>query len=108
MTFCLGIHVEEGLIGIADTRILSGNETRIAKKTWVWERDQQSLFLMHSGLRSMRDKTLTYFEEFMETQEEPFDRLFKAVNAYAVRVRRASEEDRKALEDAGLHFNLHA
>lgn len=108
MTFCLGIHVEEGLIGIADTRILSGNETRIAKKTWVWERDQQSLFLMHSGLRSMRDKTLTYFEEVMETQEEPFDRLFKAVNAYAVQVRRASEEDRKALEDAGLHFNLHA
>jgi putative proteasome-type protease len=108
MTFCLGIHVEDGLIGIADTRLLSGQETRIAKKTWVWQRDRQSLFLMTSGLRSLRDKIVTYFGEAMEQQEEPFDRLFKAVNCYAQQVRRADAEDRKALEDAGLRFNTHA
>jgi putative proteasome-type protease len=107
MTFCLGIHVEEGLIGIADTRILSGQECRLAKKSWVWQRDRQSLFLMTSGLRSLRDKIMTYFEEAIERQEEPFDRLFKAVNCYAAQVRRAAEEDRKALEEAGLRFNTH-
>jgi putative proteasome-type protease len=108
MTFCLGIRVEEGLIGIADTRILSGHECRVASKTWVWQRDRQSLFLMTSGLRSLRDKLVTYFGEAMEQQEEPFDRLFKAVNCYAQQVRRADAEDRKHLEDAGLRFNTHA
>jgi putative proteasome-type protease len=108
MTFCLGIHVEEGLIGIADTRLLSGNETRVAKKTWVWNREEQSLFVMTSGLRSLRDKTLTYFEELMESQEDPYDRLFKAVNAFAAQVRTVAGQDRKPLEEAGLRFNIHA
>jgi putative proteasome-type protease len=108
MTFCLGIRVEEGLIGIADTRVLSGNECRVAKKTWVHQRERASLFVMTSGLRSVRDKALMYFEELAEQQEAPFERLFKAVNAFAGQVRRAAEEDRKALEEAGLRFNLHA
>ena len=32
MTFCLGVSVEEGLVGIADTRITSGNEVITARK----------------------------------------------------------------------------
>jgi putative proteasome-type protease len=62
---------------------------------------------MTSGLRSVRDKSLTYFDEAMEKHGRGFDRLFKALNCYAAQVRRVSEEDGKALEEAGLHFNIH-
>jgi putative proteasome-type protease len=107
MTYCLGIQVEEGLIGIADTRVLTGHECRIAKKTWVRQSEGCSLFAMTSGLRSIRDKVLVNFEEFLDTQEVPFDRLFKAVNSYSAQIRRAAGEDKAALEEAGLRFNLH-
>ena len=30
MTFCLGINVEQGLVGIADTRVLTGNECPVS------------------------------------------------------------------------------
>ena len=76
MTFCLGM--------------LLGNECRVAKKTWVHQCGRASLFVMTSGLRSVRDRVLMYFEELAEQQEAPFERLFKA------------------LEEAGLRFNLHA
>jgi putative proteasome-type protease len=108
MTYCLGIKVEEGLIGIADTRILAGHDCRIAKKTWVWQDGERSMFIMTSGLRSLRDKVLTNFEEALEMLETPFERLFRAVNLFTSQVRRAGEEDRKALEEAGLRFNIHA
>lgn len=108
MTYCLGIKVEEGLIGIADTRILAGHDCRIAKKTWVWQKNEQSMFVMTSGLRSLRDKVLINFEEALEAQQEPYDRLFRAVNVFASEVRRAADEDRKHLEESGLRFNIHA
>jgi putative proteasome-type protease len=62
---------------------------------------------MTSGLRSVRDKVMTYFDERMSQREEPFDRLFKVVNACSDQIRRVSHEDREALEDSGLHFNIH-
>jgi putative proteasome-type protease len=62
---------------------------------------------MTSGLRSVRDKALTYFEEVLSTSEEPFDRLFKVVNEYAEQIRRVAREDREALEGSGLPFNIH-
>ena len=33
MTFCLGITVEQGLVAIADTRLVAGNECLVARKT---------------------------------------------------------------------------
>ena len=57
MTFCLGITVEEGLVGIADTRITSGNELTSAHKVTTYQNGQGAFFLMTSGLRSVRDKT---------------------------------------------------
>ena len=32
MTFCLGMIVDEGIVGIADTRLTSGNEIISARK----------------------------------------------------------------------------
>lgn len=107
MTFCLGMKVQDGLIGIADTRITSGAERITAKKVSLHQHGKHSMFLMTSGLRSARDKALTYFEEIRE-QTEVFTHLYKAVNAFAMQVRRVSSEDKEALAAAGLHFNLHA
>ena len=99
--------VKDGLIGIADTRITSGTERITAKKVTVHQRGKHSLFVMTSGLRSARDKALTYFEEvFQETED--FFQLYKAVNAFSGQIRRVAAEDKQALIEAGLHFNLHA
>ncbi len=107
MTFCLGIRVSEGLLGLADTRITTGTENTMARKIAVYRRDGHAMFLMTSGLRSIRDKALTYFEHIHDTREEPFVHLFEAVNALAQQIRRVAEEDRTALTEAGLHFDLH-
>lgn len=108
MTFCLGINVHEGIVGIADTRVLSGNECIVARKVTTYQHEENAMFLMTSGLRSVRDKALTYFEEFMAESEQPFDRLFKAVNTFAAQIRRVAKEDKEFLEESGLHFNIHA
>jgi putative proteasome-type protease len=108
MTFCLGMKVEDGLVGIADTRITSGSECITAGKVSVFEHGRSSLFVMTSGLRSLRDKVVTYFEEVLEKEDAKFDRLYKAVNALADQVRRAAAEDKEALEASRLSFNFQA
>lgn len=108
MTFCLGMRVKSGLVGLADTRITSGYEAITAKKVSIFAGETSAMFLMTSGLRSARDKALTYFEELIEAQEQPFDKLYKAVNAFAQQVRRAAAEDQQYLASAGLQFNIHS
>ncbi len=61
---------------------------------------------MTSGLRSVRDKSLTYFKEIIEENDESFNKLYKAVNAFSEQVKRAGSEDKKSLKEAGLSFNL--
>lgn len=108
MTYCVGIKVKEGIIGISDTRITSGNETTKAKKLFTMNGDRHSFFIMTSGLRSVRDKSLTYFKEIIDENDQSFNKLYKAVNAFADQVKRAASEDREALREAGLSFNLNA
>src|SRR5258708_7453977 len=108
MTFCLAAKVHDGLVGIADTRITSGSECITARKVSVHTHGQHSLFLMTSGLRSVRDKVVTYFEDVLDAEDTDFDRLYKAVNALAQQVRRVAAEDKEAIESAKLHFNLYA
>lgn len=108
MTFCLGMKVKDGLVGIADTRVTSGTECIRARKISVYRGDRYSFFLMTSGLRSVRDKSLTYFEDALDSRINECDRLFKAVNLFAEQVRRVAKEDREALMASGLHFNMHA
>lgn len=108
MTFCLGMKVADGLVGIADTRLTSGSECITAHKVTVHQTGDDSFFLMTSGLRSVRDKALTYFEETLESLPEPFQRLYQVVNCFAQQLRRVADEDREALERSRLSFNLHA
>src|SRR5579872_5636635 len=93
MTFCLGITVEQGLIAIADTRVVAGNESMVARKTASYQGPGFSFFIMNSGLRSLRDKVLLYFEEAFARETLSRDRLYKVVNLYAQQVRRVAEED---------------
>ena len=70
--------------GIADTRVISGNEVIVAKKVAVYQRPHAALFMMASGLRSVRDKAVTYFDEAMEDEERtPPTRLFHVANLMA-------------------------
>jgi len=105
MTYCLGIKVQEGLVAIADTRITAGTSTTVKKKIYVTQKDNNSLFIMTSGLRSVRDKAIHYFQELLE-EGVVYDKLYKAVNAFGEQVKRVAEEDRETLEKAGFKFNL--
>ena len=108
MTYCLGIKLKSGFVGIADTRITSGTATTQAKKVFTVNKKKHSFFIMTSGLRSVRDKAMTYFDEIIEKEDESFNKLYKAVNAFSNQVKRAASEDRKSLKEAGLSFNLHS
>ncbi|TWR29895.1 peptidase [Mucilaginibacter pallidiroseus] len=104
MTYCLAIKVKEGLIALADTRITTGTETTVKKKLTVVEKDGGAFFIMTSGLRSVRDKAVVYFNELIKT--EKFDKLYQAVNAFGQQVRRVADEDREILERSGFRFDL--
>lgn len=108
MTFCIALKVKDGLVGLADTRITSGTEQTTARKMTIHQFNGNTMFLMSSGLRSVRDKALTYFDEVIEAGQVDVDKLYKAVNIFADQIRRVAREDKQALAEAGLSFNLFA
>lgn len=108
MTFCVAMSIRDGLIGMADTRITTGAERITARKVSIHQHGRHSMFIMTSGLRSVRDKALTYFEEVLESNDAAFEKLYQAVNAFGEQVRRVAKEDKAALVDAGLSYNLQA
>lgn len=63
---------------------------------------------MTSGLRSVRDKAITYFKEVINEKDRTFNKMYKAANAFGEQVRRVALEDRDSLTAAGLNFNLNA
>ena len=107
MTYCLSIKVKEGLIAIADTRITAGTSTTVKKKVFVIENENNSFFIMTSGLRSVRDKAVHYFNEIIEGGQV-YDKLYKAVNEFGNQIKRVSGEDKDVLVKAGYRFNLNA
>lgn len=108
MTFCVGIKVRGGLVGLADTRVTSGSEIISARKITVFQEEDRCFFVMTSGLRSLRDKTMAYFEEALEEKNTSLTRLFRVLNLFSEPLRQVAVEDKAALEEAGLHFNIHA
>ncbi|WP_128544767.1 peptidase [Larkinella soli] len=108
MTYCLGIKVASGLVAIADTRLTSGTEVSTNRKISVHQLEHHSLFIMTSGLRSVRDKAITYFREVIAEKDQSFNKLYKAVNAFGEQVRRVAQEDKAQLTASGLNFNLNA
>lgn len=106
MTYCLGIKNDEGLVAIADTRITSGTETTSAKKLFVHSYGKYPLFLMTSGLRSVRDKAITYFQEVLDATDG-FDKMYEVVNTLGDQIKRVRKEDKESLDASGLKFNIH-
>jgi putative proteasome-type protease len=107
MTYCLGIKVKEGLVALADTRISAGTSTTIKKKVYVHQKGLESMFIMTSGLRSVRDKAVHYFQELLDAGIV-YDKLYKAVNAFGEQIKKVALEDADALIKAGYKFNLNA
>jgi putative proteasome-type protease len=107
MTYCLGIKVKDGLIGIADTRITAGTTTTAKKKVLVLQHHNASIFIMTSGLRSVRDKAVHYFQELIQNGIN-YNRMYKAVNAFGEQIKRVALEDQQSLLNAGYKFNLNA
>ena len=108
MTYCLAMKVQDGLVGISDTRLTAGNQTLIAKKVYIQnETNKHAVFFMTSGLRALRDKALIYFQEMVEEDRDKFKKMHQLVNAFGAQIRRVSEEDRKPLTEAGYEFNIH-
>lgn len=107
MTYCLGIKVKDGLVGISDTRISAGTSTTIKKKVLVVQDDSSSFFIMTSGLRSVRDKAVHYFQE-LTSNGVVYDKMYKAVNAFGEQIKRVAAEDKLNLLASGYKFNLNA
>ena len=108
MTFCIGINVRDGLVALADTQIVRGSERSSKSKLAVLQHRDDSFLVMTSGLRSLRDKTMTYLEEALVAQLEPADRLYKVATLFGEKLRQVREEDAASLERSGFQFNLNA
>lgn len=106
MTYCLAIKVHEGLIGLADGRITSGTQVTAAHKLTLHGSPDARFFIMTSGLRSVRDKTVAYLERDRQ-QRGDYPTMLDAVGAYTQCLRRVTEEDKEALSRSSLAFNLH-
>ncbi|MDF1843034.1 MAG: proteasome-type protease [Rubripirellula sp.] len=107
MTFCVGIKVRQGVVALADTQIVRGSEQVSKQKLSILNHANDSLFVMTSGLRSVRDKSLIYLSEQLE-QHQPIDRLYKIVNLFGDQLRKVREEDGASLAAGGLSWNPHA
>jgi putative proteasome-type protease len=108
MTFCIGIKVREGIIGLADSRIVVGSSQASKRKLSAIDHPAGTLFTMTSGLRSVRDKTLTYLGEHLEQRPEAYVKVYQVVNQFGEQLRRVRNEDGPSLNMSGLAFNSHA
>ncbi len=106
MTYCLGIRLKQGLVALSDTRITSGTQTITARKYKIYSKGNYHFFLMTSGLRSVRDKTLIYFSEIMEEKLKDMKHMYQVVNALGDQIKRVAAEDKKILEESGIDFSI--
>lgn len=107
MTFCIGVRVQEGLIALADTQIVRGEQISSKAKLSEFSQGEHSAFLMTSGLRSVRDKTVMRLEDRL-VDAPPFSRVHQLASAFGNELKSVREEDEQALKAGGLSFNLHA
>ncbi len=108
MTFCIGIKVREGIVALADTRIVRGSEQTNKGKLAPFPHEQFPIFTMTSGLRSVRDKTLVYVQEVLREQSPHCDWLYQFANLFGEQLRRVKREDGPSLAATNHSFNLHA
>lgn len=108
MTFCVGLRVREGLIALGDTRIVKGDEHVIKSKLSFSMNGSSHWWLMTSGLRSIRDKAIVYFEQETSQELQKQKNLFELANCFGEQIRRVRSEDGSSLANSNYSFNLHA
>lgn len=108
MTYCLAIKTAEGLIALADCRITAGTYITQARKVILLGEGDRQFFVMTSGLRSIRDKTLAYMQRDLGNSSEGYHTMLDAISAYTKCLRQVEEEDRKYIEQSNLTFNSHS
>jgi len=109
LTYCLGIKIREGLVALADGRVTSGTQVSSARKVAFLGEEGERFFVMTSGLRSLRDKTLSYLGRRLRAAGPGgHPAMIEVVNDYGRSLRQVREEDEEALSKAELGFNLHA
>jgi putative proteasome-type protease len=109
MTYCLGIKIQEGLVCLADGRVTAGSQVSNVRKISLHGPGGAEICVMTSGLRSLRDKSLAFFDRALDQEAAQGPRrLLDAVELYGRCLRRVAEEDRQALKESKLAFNLHS
>jgi putative proteasome-type protease len=108
VTFCIGIRVRGGLVALADTQIVRGEEVSSKAKLSSIRHGGRDVFLMTSGLRSVRDKAVTRLEDELEVVDPPYGRLYMLVTAFGDQLKRVRAEDGPSLQSSGMRFDLHA
>jgi len=107
MTFCIAIQVRQGILALADTEIVKGNERVTRSKLTVDPNANQTWWLMTSGLRSIRDKAVTYLHQDLSNETNQDKQLFELANRFGNTLRRVRKEDGESLSMGGLAFNTH-
>ena len=107
MTFCIGIRVREGIVALADTQVVRGDEISSKAKLSLLAHPDP-VVLMTSGLRSVRDKTVNRLEDRLAAQDADFPRMHQIASAFGDELKQVRLEDGPALESGGLRFNMHA
>jgi len=108
VTFCVGIRVREGLVALADTQIVRGQEMSSKAKLSLLDHGGRPVFVMTSGLRSIRDKAVMRLEDELAALPTPYPRLYEVVTAFGDQLKRVKVEDGPSLQESGLRFNSHA
>lgn len=106
MTFCVGVKVHDGLVGLADTQIVKGGEVSSKAKLSLHQHGDHQFFVMTSGLRSVRDKVVVRLEDTLAAGT-PLKRLHEIATAFGDELKSVRAEDGPSLEESGLRFNLH-
>ena len=108
MTFAVGIRVEDGLVALADTQVVRGHQTSNKGKLSLIEHSGSRAFVMTSGLRSIRDKTVLRLEDELAAMSAPCERMHQLVSAYGDQLKQVRDEDNASLVASGLKFDSHA
>jgi putative proteasome-type protease len=107
VTFCVGIRVDQGLVALADHQVVRGGEVSSKAKLSLHRHDGHELFVMTSGLRSVRDKVVLRLDDHLADAPR-HRRLHEVVTAFGDELKAVRAEDGPSLEESGLRFNLHA
>jgi putative proteasome-type protease len=107
MTFCVVLRVREGVVALADTQVVRGDERSSKAKLSMLRHGGGTAFVMTSGLRSIRDKVVLRLEDELATMAQPHRRMHELVTAYGQQLRRVRREDSADLAAGGLSFNTH-